>query len=40
MVLASHTGWGIEEMISLPFQTFLEFIELLPRGDHGNNSKS
>lgn len=39
MVLSSHTGWGIDEMLSLPFQTFLEFIELLPRGDHVGNSK-
>lgn len=33
MTLASHTGWGINEMLDLPFETLLDFIDLLPRAE-------
>lgn len=39
IALASHTGWGVNEMLDLPFSTFIDFIELLPRKENGSNSK-
>ncbi len=31
MILASHTGWSLSEMLGLPMTTFIEFIEHLPK---------
>ncbi len=30
IVLASHTGWSINEMLELPVAVFFDFLELLP----------
>lgn len=31
IVLASHTSWQLSEMLDLPYSTFIDFIELLPK---------
>lgn len=36
IVLASHTGWSLSELLSLPFNTFIEFLELLPKESDSN----
>lgn len=30
IVLASHTGWSMGEMLELPMAAFFDFLELLP----------
>lgn len=33
IVLASHTGWQLSELLELPYITFIQFLELLPKKD-------
>ena len=31
IALASHTGWQLSELLDLPLDTFMDFIDLLPK---------
>lgn len=39
MLLASHTGWSLSELLDLPLSTLIDFIELLPKRDNHGYSK-
>ncbi|WNY35846.1 hypothetical protein VbVaMValp1_47 [Vibrio phage Vb_VaM_Valp1] len=41
IVLASHTGWQLSELMELPISTLVEFLELCPKKEDSNgNAKS